>query len=138
MSPIEFILSNWMMVLIGAVVLFLVAAIILEYDSQKTASDVGRDVGDRSKRAIGGAAGATAGLTVGVLGGLYEAGMSFADVFDLLGDWFLASPEGFVGLFIAFLGTFLSGPRFLGLALILLAIGILAARRRRRSSVGGR
>jgi hypothetical protein len=141
MSPLEFILGNWMLVVIGGVVLFFLAAVVLEYDSERSASEVGRGVGDRSKRAIGGAAGATAGITVGILGGLYEAGMSFADVLDLFGDWFASSPETFSGLFVALLGWLnisgwlsWSGPAFLGLALVLLGIGAIAGMRR----TGGR
>ncbi|AFK18636.1 hypothetical protein E6P09_07620 [Haloferax mediterranei ATCC 33500] len=137
MSVVEALASNWMVVLVGIAALVLVIFAWLEYEEDKTASEVGAGVGDRSKRAIGGGVGFLSALTVGVMGGLYEAGMSLGELGAELGDIFVNAPELISGIVVAGVGTIgLSGAiqistiQFVGIAIVALGIGGIVGLRR--------
>ncbi|RDZ65330.1 hypothetical protein C5B90_02895 [Haloferax sp. Atlit-12N] len=137
MNVLELLTSNWLAVLGGFAALVLIGFAWAEYEDEKTASEVGAGVGARSKRAIGGGVGFLSALTVGVLGGLYEAGMSLGDLGAALGDLFVNAPELISGIIVGVVGTAglsgvvpLSTIQFVGIAIVALGIGGIVGLRR--------
>lgn len=129
-----FLLANWIFLLLGAFALTLIAFIWQEYDEEREAQEVGRAVGDRTRRTVGGIAGLGAGIFTGILGGLYEAGMTFGDAFEIIGDILVSAPQMVSGLTITGLGFAwteglipLGSTWFLGLAMVVVGLGTLAA-----------
>ena len=134
---LDVLASNWMMVLGIVAVLVLALFAWAEYEEDKDAAQLGADVGNRSRRAIGGAAGLTSGLVAGLLGGMYEAGMNFADLGAAVGDIFVQAPETIGGLLVAILGwanmtgiVRLSPLWFVGVALLIIGVGGIVGMRR--------
>ncbi|KAB1193622.1 hypothetical protein GJR96_09280 [Haloferax sp. MBLA0076] len=137
MTVVELLTSNWLLVLAGLAIVVLLIFAWAEYEEDKTASEVGAGVGDRSKRAIGGGVGFLSAVTVGVLGGLYEAGMSLGDLGAMLGDIFVNAPELISGIVVAIAGAAgisgavqLSTIQFVGIAFVAIGIGGIVGLRR--------
>jgi ABC-type phosphate transport system permease subunit len=138
-----FLLANWVMLILGAFVVTIIAFVVKEYEEDRDAQEVGRAVGDRTQRLVGGAAGLGAGVFTGILGGLYEAGMTFGDAFEIIGDILVSAPQMVSGLTIAGLGFAwieglipLGSTWFLGLAMVIVGLGTLAAMQIRSNSSG--
>jgi hypothetical protein len=93
--------TQWALIIGVLIALALLVMTLYELRERDDPAEAGRAVGERSRRAIGGAAGFTAMLSTGILGGLYEAGMSFGDFIELAGDIIVASPQ-FVGSLVVF------------------------------------
>lgn len=139
-----FLLTNWILLLAGAFGVTLIAFAWQEYEEDREAQEVGRAVGDRTQRLVGGAAGLGAGIFTGILGGLYEAGLTFGDAFDIIGDILVSAPQMVSGLTVAGLGfAWLEGliplgsTWFLGLAMVLVGLGTLAAMQINDDDPGG-
>lgn len=139
-----FLLTNWIVLLLGAFGLTLVLFAWQEYDEEREAQEVGRAVGSRTQRLVGGAAGLGAGIFTGILGGLYEAGLTFGDAFDVIGDILVSAPQMVSGLTVAGLGfAWLEGlvplgsTWFLGLAMVVVGLGTLAAMQGNDDDPGG-
>ncbi|WP_157969309.1 hypothetical protein [Haloplanus rubicundus] len=139
-----FLLTNWLVLLLGAFAVTVIAFIWQEYEEDREAQEVGRAVGSRTQRLVGGAAGIGAGIFTGILGGLYEAGLTFGDAFDIIGDILVSAPQMVSGLTVAGLGfAWLEGliplgsTWFLGLAMMLVGLGTLAAMQINDDDPGG-
>jgi len=131
-----FLLTNWMILIAAAFGVTILAWIYVEWEEDRDAQEVGRAVGDRTRRTVGGAAGLSAGILTGVLGGLYEAGMTFGDAFEVIGDMLVTAPQLFAGLSSIGLGwAWLQGwvpldpVWYLGVAMIVVGLGALASMR---------
>jgi len=138
-----FLLTNWLILILVAFGVTIIAWVYSEWEEDRDAQEVGRAVGDRTRRTLGGAAGIGAGVFTGILGGLYEAGMTFGDAFEIIGDILVSAPQMVSGLTVAGLGwAWLEGliplgsTWFLGLAMLVVGLGTLAAMQIRSNSAG--
>jgi len=128
--------SLWWVLPTGILGLIVLVWVWQEYEEEKSGADVGRDVGQKARIYTGGIAGFLATLTTGILGGLYEAGMSFGELGAVLGDIIVASPQLITGIGVAVLGWLttsgtwtLSPLQYAGIAMVLLGGGAIIAMR---------
>lgn len=117
-------------------VLFALIAIALAvwswqaYREAETAGEAGQMIGGKAARTTGGIAGFVSALVVGLLAGLYDAGVELSQLGDAIADVVSASPELVSGIVTAIVGAVgISGAvdiglnTYVGIAIILLGAG---------------
>jgi len=134
-----FVADYWIAILLGVAVLMFGIWTFQARREAETAKDTGRLVGEKARRTTGGLAGFLSALTIGVVGGLYEAGVALGDVGELLGEIVANSPELVAGIvtgglgLLGFTGT-ITPIEYVGLALVVLGGGAIVAARQGASS----
>lgn len=134
LGPISLNFVTTLVVLAGLLVL---AWSLQAFQNADSASEAGREVGDKVQRSVGGTIGFVSALIVGVVVGLYDAGMEFADVLGAIGDIVVSSPQSAMGVATAAVGSLgISGTihittwTYVGVAIVLLGTGIALANRK--------
>jgi hypothetical protein len=102
--------------------------------------DAAKKTGDRARRYTGGFLGILGIITYGILGTIYQTGLSLADLLDMGADVVLMDPTMFAGLGVTLLAALgLEGVIPVGALGVIIAAAVLfalAALARRRSSGG--
>lgn len=120
-------------------VVLLVVGVWAWQERQETdsAKETTQRVGNRAKRATGGVFGVLGATLLALFGTAWQAGMEVQEVVIYIIDLAAANPEVSSGLGVAVLGKLaidgniaLSGTRFIGIALLLLGLGLVFAARR--------
>lgn len=130
--------------LIGATLLIGTIAIWGIWDAREEDDyrDAAKKTGDRARRYTGGALGILGVIAYGILGTIYQTGLSLADLLDMAADFVLMDPTMFAGFGVTILAALgLEGVIPVGaLGVIIAAVVMLslAALARRRSATGGR
>lgn len=133
---------------LGLVVLVVLLAALVAY-SAKAARDAddymeaAEETANTAARAVGGVIGAITILVYALLGSLYQAGVSSAELVDMAFDLFIQAPEAFAGAGVTLLAALgLEGYVPVGALGVVLAAVVLftlaaVARRRGNPSRGG-
>jgi hypothetical protein len=131
------------LVLIGATLLFGTLAIWAYKDAREEDDyrDAAKKTGDRARRYTGGFFGILGVIAYGILGTIYQTGLSLADLLDMVADVVLMDPAMFAGFGVTLLAALgLEGVipvGALGVTIAALVMFALAALARRRSTTGG-
>lgn len=131
---------NFTTVLLGLGALALVVWSVQEYREAESAREAGKGVGERVAHTTGGVVGFLSALLVGVVAGLHEAGMELAEFGTVVGDVVATSPQAVMGAITALLGALgisgtldIAAHTYIGLAIVLLGVGVIIADRTRGS-----
>ena len=130
---------NFMTIVLGVIGVLLLVWAVQAYQDAENARDAGTQFGYKVSRKTGGAVGFVSALLVGLIAGIYDAGMEMSNVLVQLSDLLVQSPQSFMGAGTALIGWLgLSGEieiganTYLGLAIFLLGAGFIIASRKKK------